>query len=135
MYYQLFTRVFRLIEERFNYRIRWRLLHNEGFSAMVMDMDTKQLPGNTLKTLYERINNLLGFGRYLQDIDPERRPVQWQVERSVIYCLIHYQRGIERAVGRGSRHPDSPYGHCMALLNAETRGEYDRLCDELQGKH
>ena len=47
MYYQMFKRVFALIEERFSHRVRWQHLHGEGFTALVMDMDTKQLPGKT----------------------------------------------------------------------------------------
>jgi hypothetical protein len=45
MYYQMFKRVFDLIETRFGYPVRWQHLHQEGFGALVMDMDTKQLPG------------------------------------------------------------------------------------------
>lgn len=37
--------VFTLIEDKFGYHVRWQHLHSEGFAAMVMDMDTKQLPG------------------------------------------------------------------------------------------
>jgi hypothetical protein len=48
MYYRLFTRVFELIEQRFGFVVRWQHIHGEGFSAMVMDMDTKQLPGMIL---------------------------------------------------------------------------------------
>lgn len=51
MYYQLFTRVFRLIEERFGFTVRWQHIHGEGFGALVMDMDTKQLPGRLSRTL------------------------------------------------------------------------------------
>jgi hypothetical protein len=46
MYYQMFKRVFTLIETRFGYPVRWQHLHQEGFGALVMDMDTKQLPGS-----------------------------------------------------------------------------------------
>jgi hypothetical protein len=45
MYYRMFTRVFSLIAERLQTPVRWQHLHGDGFAAMVMDMDTKQLPG------------------------------------------------------------------------------------------
>ena len=45
MYYQMFKRVFTLIERKLHTSIRWEHIHKEGFAAMVMDMDTKQLPG------------------------------------------------------------------------------------------
>jgi hypothetical protein len=45
MYYKMFTRVFSLIAERLQTSIHWQHLHGDGFAAMVMDMDTKQLPG------------------------------------------------------------------------------------------
>ena len=45
MYYQMFQRVFALIENKFGFQVRWQHLHGEGFTALVMDMDTKQLPG------------------------------------------------------------------------------------------
>jgi len=41
----MFTRVFSLIAERLQTSISWQHLHGDGFAAMVMDMDTKQLPG------------------------------------------------------------------------------------------
>ena len=56
MYYRMFTRVFSLIEERLQTSVHWQYLHGDGFAAMVMDMDTKQLPGTIH---YERIDNLL----------------------------------------------------------------------------
>jgi hypothetical protein len=86
--------------------------------------------------MYGQCNtNILGFGRYLQDVDPERRPVLWQIERTIVFCLKHFERDIERAVGKGSRHPDSPFGQCFDLISVQTCGEYDTLCDELQGKN
>lgn len=45
MYYQMFKRVFALIKRKYNYSVRWKHLHGEGFAALVMDMDTKQLSG------------------------------------------------------------------------------------------
>jgi hypothetical protein len=51
MYYEMFKRVFTLIETKFGYPVRWQHLHGEGFTALVMDMDTKQLPGKRFNIL------------------------------------------------------------------------------------
>jgi len=52
MYYRMFTRVFSLIEERLQVVIHWQHLHGDGFAAMVMDMDTKQLPGECVTNMF-----------------------------------------------------------------------------------
>jgi len=61
MYHRMFTRVFSLMEERLQTSIHWQHLHGDGFTAMVMDMDTKQLPGeriiNIFLTCYLHIDN------------------------------------------------------------------------------
>jgi hypothetical protein len=59
MYYKMFKRVFDLIERKYGYPVRWQHLHGEGFAAMIMDMDTKQLPGKLRTTYEEYITNLL----------------------------------------------------------------------------
>lgn len=52
MYYKMFTRVFSLIAERLETSIHWKHLHGNGFTAMVMDMDTKQLPGKYIIDIF-----------------------------------------------------------------------------------
>jgi hypothetical protein len=44
MYYRMFKRIFELISN-LGFDVRWQHLDGTGFSALVMDMDTKQLPG------------------------------------------------------------------------------------------
>jgi hypothetical protein len=61
MYHRMFTRVFSLMEERLQTSIHWQHLHGDGFAAMVMDMDTKQLPGESIANIllihYSYIDN------------------------------------------------------------------------------
>lgn len=45
MYFYTFQRIF-TAWEKCGYRVYWAYLHQVGFKAVVMDMDTKQLPGN-----------------------------------------------------------------------------------------
>lgn len=45
MYSRLFKKVFELCAEHLGSPIKWLHLHKEGFSTMVMDMDSKQLSG------------------------------------------------------------------------------------------
>ena len=39
-------------------------------------------------------NILIGFSAYLQELDPEHRSWQWQIQHTVIYCTVHFKRGI-----------------------------------------
>ncbi|OBT90096.1 hypothetical protein VE02_02521 [Pseudogymnoascus sp. 03VT05] len=45
MYTQLFHTVFNAIAKETGQRIQWRHLHQSGFGAVVMDMDSKQMSG------------------------------------------------------------------------------------------
>ncbi|KFX86620.1 hypothetical protein V490_09003 [Pseudogymnoascus sp. VKM F-3557] len=70
--------------------VQWKHLHGSGFGALVMDMDSKQMSG---------------FGRYLSSIDPENRPWQWHIRRTVIFCTIHFKRGITKVLGSNGNMP------------------------------
>jgi hypothetical protein len=48
----MFKRVFSIIEERLQTPVHWQHLHGDGFAAMVMDMDTKQLPGESIINIF-----------------------------------------------------------------------------------
>lgn len=116
MYYQMFKRVFTLIKTKYNYPIRWQHLHGEGFAALVIDINAKQLPG---------------FGLYLQDIDPSPRSWQWQIEHTIIYCFIHFKRGTERVVqtayGAVNKSHHSPYSQLLQLLFCQSSEDYNIL--------
>ncbi len=45
MYYELFTQLFRLLEQVCGTPIHWQHIHGDGFICATMDMDTKQMPG------------------------------------------------------------------------------------------
>jgi hypothetical protein len=37
------------------------------------------------------------LGLYLQSIDPKKREWQWQVKRTIMYCGVHFKRGIDES--------------------------------------
>ena len=63
-----FERVFQLLSERLRKRIRWKHIHGgeEGFEAVVSDMDGKQMAGKTSESQPERVANV--FVKALEDI-------------------------------------------------------------------
>ena len=85
------------------------------------------------------LTKYLGFGRYLADVDPLHRPWAWQVQQSVVYCYIHFKRGVERAVQKAYTTVDksahTPYSHMLQLLQCKTEEEYLSLCDGLMSKY
>jgi hypothetical protein len=84
------------------------------------------------------IPNLLGFGLYLQSIDPQNRTWQWHIQQTVVYCTIHFKRGIERAVRAEyqevDKSPGTPYDFLYQLLFTTTTRDYDELCRRLISK-
>jgi hypothetical protein len=76
-----------------------------------------------------------GFGLYLQGIDPSSRSWQWQISHAIVYCVIHFKRGVERAVlsayGTVDKSQHSPYSQLVQLLFCQTTEDYNNLCDEL----
>lgn len=49
MYFEMFIIVFRLLAQ-WGARIQWEYIHGTGLQAILMDMDTKQLPGIVLRS-------------------------------------------------------------------------------------
>lgn len=86
----------------------------------------------------ECIPNILGFGLYLQELDSQSRCWQWQIQHTVIYCTIHFKRGIERAVkssyGTVDKSTYSPYSQLLQLLFCRTTDDYNTLCEEFSSK-
>ncbi|OAF57839.1 hypothetical protein VC83_05497 [Pseudogymnoascus destructans] len=113
MYTQLFHTVFNAIAKETGQRIQWKHLHQSGFGAVVMDMDSKQMSG---------------LGRYLSDIDDHHRPWQWHVQHVIIYCTIHFKRGILKAVGTAFS-GNFLRQQMEQLLYVSTREEYFELCN------
>nr|XP_036574499.1 uncharacterized protein CTRU02_15524 [Colletotrichum truncatum]XP_036577385.1 uncharacterized protein CTRU02_12618 [Colletotrichum truncatum]XP_036580232.1 uncharacterized protein CTRU02_09877 [Colletotrichum truncatum]XP_036586904.1 uncharacterized protein CTRU02_03492 [Colletotrichum truncatum]KAF6780942.1 hypothetical protein CTRU02_15524 [Colletotrichum truncatum]KAF6784356.1 hypothetical protein CTRU02_12618 [Colletotrichum truncatum]KAF6788064.1 hypothetical protein CTRU02_09877 [Col len=117
MYQQMYTIVFKLLYKKFGYKVKWKHLHGRGLLGITVDQDHK---------------NLIGFGKYLSlECDPEHRPWAWQVERSVRFCLIHFQRGIE-AYCTEDRSPDSLWNQMRSLLFCRSSEDYFALCQAFE---
>ncbi|CAG8980989.1 hypothetical protein HYALB_00013550 [Hymenoscyphus albidus] len=115
MYTTLFREVFRIITLQVGHEIKWQHLHKTGFGCIVMDMDSSQMSG---------------FGRYLAEVDVLNRSWQWHVKQAIIYCTIHFKRGILRAAGTGTSSTEL-HKRMEQLLYTKSREEYFELCDLL----
>lgn len=112
-----FERVFHLLSEHLRKRIRWKHIHGgeEGFEAVVSDMDGKQMAG---------------FGGYLQHIDPQNREWTWHLKKTLVFRGIHFLQSISRAAGN---HNEAFFvqERMKSLLTCKSQPEYEELCDLL----
>jgi len=85
--------------------------------------------------IYELIANIIitrvGFGLYLQSVDPEGRHWEWQVKNICVYCRIHLRRSIENVEGVGFRTERGK--RMMDILLAQTQESYDAILEEVSG--
>lgn len=75
-----------------------------------------------------------GLGQYLSDIDDHHRPNEWHIQHVIIYCTIHFKRGILRAVGTASS-SGFFWEQMEQLLYVPTQAEYIELCNLIIGKY
>lgn len=54
MYQQMYTIVFRILEERYGYTVRWKFLHNDGLLGITIDQDHQNLIGMGSESLPNR---------------------------------------------------------------------------------
>lgn len=126
---------FTILRDRYRIITQWQHLHGTGFHAMIMDQDSKQFSG--LMHFKYIVNILLiyiiGFSRYLTSIDPQSRNWHWQMQHSVVFCQIHFKRGVERVVGSTDKSPTSMYAQMIDLPNSKSKEEYYHFCDLIIG--
>jgi hypothetical protein len=77
--------------------------------------------------------NWTGLGEYLKSIDPQQRDWLWQIEHCIVYCTVHFNRGIDLAAG-ASGNMDSLRGQMLQLLDCQSRADYLQLVHLLIGK-
>lgn len=134
MYLRVLQFFFSLLKDRFQIDIRWYHLHGSGFRAIIMDQDPKQYAGIIYSEYIPNIFlMLLGIAQYLSSIDPLHRHWHWQMKHSIVFCLIHFQRGIKKLVPSNDMSSTSMYAQMMDLPNCKSREEYILLCDLLIG--
>jgi hypothetical protein len=73
-----------------------------------------------------------GFGGYLQTLDPEQREWQFHAQSSIIFCQIHFQRGVEKLVGKPRVSP-LKFGILMDILRCPSKDEYLHACNSIIG--
>jgi hypothetical protein len=93
-YEATFKTLFALIAKVSGKPIFWSHIHGEGIKAIVTDMDEGQNLGMIFLDFNWLVTNLkIGLGRYLRQLDPSKTVTE-HVQHVVIYCLVHFYRGL-----------------------------------------
>lgn len=93
-------------------------------------MDSKQYTGKYFLTALEAVTNYLGLGQYLSEIDPQRQDITWHLQHLIIFCRVHFQRSILKAIGTNNQ--GSPlWSRMMSLLDCKSEDDYNCLLDLL----
>ncbi len=139
MYYYTFSTVFRLFKNEFKYNVQWMHIHGTGLVGITIDQDYKALLGKYFQTAFQVIRNRfwinkLGFSAYLStEVDPDQRGWLFHAKRTVRFCHVHFQRGVEKIAGE-NRAPDSLFSRMMQLLQCSSEDDYLELCHALKRK-
>jgi hypothetical protein len=126
LYEKGFTLIMALLHRLTGKEITWQHLNQHGFIGITVDQDGKQLGGKSITSISEDGLILIGkgFGRYLASIDELRRDYVFQLRSTIKLCLAHWIRGLDKASGSESHHPNSPGGRGMALTTAPNWDAY-----------
>ncbi|KAI2780986.1 hypothetical protein F4815DRAFT_468655 [Daldinia loculata] len=120
MYYFMFYMVFNIMESRYDYTVKWKHLtgQQDGFIGFTIDQDYKLL---------------FGLGLYLSNLDEDRsHSWLWHIQRTIRFCKVHFQRGIEKQIGHAAPHgAGSDFELMMELLHMTSEHEYLELCNYL----
>lgn len=129
-YYLLFKRVFTLIKRITGQSVQFNSMHSSGICGIIIDMDAKQYIGKYLYLLSKQliiIYNFLGLGQYLREIDPQHRPLPWQLKGIIIFCRVHFFRTITNIVEKNT----GIWSRMVSLIDCKSEDDYDQLCDLL----
>jgi hypothetical protein len=66
-------------------------------------------------------------------LDPQKRDWQFHAQSAIVFCLIHYQRGVERLVGHPSQNKRQ-WEMLMDIPNCQSKEEYMTMCDLIISK-
>lgn len=137
-YKALFQKVFEIMAKHTRKSVCFSYLHGSGFESITMDMDEGQMHGKKCCIGLWLVTVILtcrqpGLGQYLVDVDPEHRPVKWQIQHIMILCRVHYLRGIENVIGPKKRQT-TIFKTMVALLNCQSRWQYYQVIQLLQGE-
>jgi hypothetical protein len=83
---------------------------------------------STCQVVSQYLLTSLGLGQYLEEIDPDKHDSTWQLQHIIMFCRVHFQRNILKAIG--SRNKGSPlWSRMMELLSCQSEAHYDELVD------
>lgn len=68
---------------------------------------------------------------YLQSYDNEARPWQWQIRNIVIFCQIHFFRGIQEATGEEDWSQAGLNALLRDVIDAESEEAYDEIIRQI----
>lgn len=72
---------------------------------------------------------------WLQELDEQHRPPDWQLKNCVRLCQIHIRRGINELVKANGLLRTGVYHRMNALLECESSEQYFELIELLRGKY
>jgi hypothetical protein len=131
-YHRLFQRAFALIHKISRQPVLFDHLHATGIHGVIVDMDHKQYTGKRFLSTCQAPAKYLGLGRYLSEIDPHHRDINWHLERLIVFCRVHFQRTVLKAIGTNKKGSEL-WQRMMDLLKCGSAEEYDYLLDLLIG--
>ena len=76
---------------------------------------------------------IIGWGAYLQAIDPQHRPWQWHVKRTIIYCTVHFKRGLQDCLKKGKLSLVD-YERLLQITTLKSRDDIHALLDDIDDK-
>ncbi|KAA8646684.1 uncharacterized protein ATNIH1004_005359 [Aspergillus tanneri] len=95
--------------------LRFKYLHGSGIRSIIADMDRGQMEG---------------LGYFLQTLSNGNEDWQWHVKHVMIFCRIHFLRGVEEVVGKCQQHTEL-FKRMMALLDCKSEEDYIELVQHL----
>ncbi|KAG2000741.1 hypothetical protein GB937_010883, partial [Aspergillus fischeri] len=70
------------------------------------------------------------LGQYLSEIDPRHHDPIWHLQHIIVFCRVHFQRSILKAIGTKNK-GSGLWSRMMSLLDCQSEAEYDELIELL----
>lgn len=121
-----------MVEKLTGYPLYFHSIHGTGAQGIVVDMDMKQYGG--MFTIYFRsicetaTKYLTGLCDYLHEADPEKRPASEQGLSLILFCQIHFKRGVKQALQNTNHNPGAGE-RMISILYAQTEDDYLKTLD------
>lgn len=75
-----------------------------------------------------------GLALHLAEIDLSNRPLKWHLQNIVIFCRIHFLRGISETLKTDDNERPGVAERMASLVHCESQEEYFQLCELLMRK-